>query len=105
MPPLLSLAAAAAFTAWLFLILPRLKGHLDPWEREYDVAFQAYQRSDFPTAERHLRAAYDLAQNSSEGRNAVAKGLADVLAKSGRQAEAEQYRTEAQNLPQRPKPS
>jgi len=105
MPPLLTLAAAAAFTAWLFLILPRLKGHLDPWEREYDAAFQAYRRSDFATAERHLRTAYDLAQNSAEGRKTVAEGLADVLAKSGRQAEAEQYRTEAQNLAQRPNPS
>jgi hypothetical protein len=101
-PPLLTLAAAAAFTAWLFLILPRLKGHLDPWESEYDVAYQAYQRNDFGAAEQHLRAAYALAQESIEGRKTVAAGLADVLEKSGRQAEAEHYRMEAE---QRAKPS
>jgi hypothetical protein len=96
-PPLLSLAVAATFTAWLFLILPRLKGHLDPWESEYDVAYQAYQRNDFGAAEQHLRAAYALAQESAENRKTVAAGLADVLEKSGRQAEAEQYRIEAQH--------
>ena len=102
MPPLLTLAVAAAFTAWLFLILPRLKGHLDPWEREYDTAFEAYERSDYAAAEQHLLAAYSLAQESSEGRKTVAAGLADVLEKSGRQAEAEQYRIEAQHRPKWP---
>jgi hypothetical protein len=102
MPPLLTIAAAAAFIVWLFLILPRLKGHLDPWEHEYDAAFQAYERTDFAAAEQHLRAAYALAQESVEGRKTVAAGLADVLEKSGRHAEAEQYRIEAG---QRAKPS
>ncbi len=105
MPPLLTLAAAAAFTAWLFLVLPRLKGHLEPWEQEYETAFEAYQRSDFPTAERHLRAAYELARDSEEGRATVASGLADVLAKAGRAAEAEQFRRAAQTSPQGPKSS
>jgi len=96
-PPLLTLAAAAAFTAWLFLILPRLKGHLDPWEHEYDAAYQAYRRNDFASAEQCLRAAYDLAQDSPKARKTIAEGLTDVLERSGRQAEAEQYRTEAQH--------
>jgi hypothetical protein len=101
-PPLLTLAAAVAFTSWLFLILPRLQGHPDPWEHEYDAAYRAYQRDDFATAEQHLRAAYALAQEFAEGRKTIAAGLADVLEKSGRQAEAEQYRIEAA---QRTKPS
>lgn len=78
MPPLVSLAAAAACAAWLFLILPRLKGHLEPWEREYDSAYKAYEKKDFITAERHLRAAYELTGNSAEGRATVEAGLADV---------------------------
>jgi hypothetical protein len=95
MPPLLPLAAAAAFTAWLFIILPRLTGHLEPWEREYDAAHQAFARNDFATAEQHLLTAYDLAgkHDSTEGQAIAAAGLADVLAKLGRHAEAEQYRS------------
>lgn len=84
MPPLVSLAAAAAFITWLFVILPRLKGHLEPWEREYDSAFKAYKKKDFVTAEQHLRAAFDLTEESTEGRATVESGLADVFEKLGR---------------------
>ena len=83
MSPLLALAAAAAFTIWLFFILPRLKGHLDPWEREYDIAFQAFEHSDYATAEQHLRAAYELAGDSAEARKTVAVELDKVRAKLG----------------------
>ncbi len=84
MPSLLSLAAAAACTAWVFAILPRLKGHLEPWDLEYDAAYRAVRKNDLATAEKHLRAAYPLTENSPEGRATVAAGLADVLEKAGR---------------------
>jgi hypothetical protein len=83
MPPLLTLAAAAAFIIWLFIVLPRLKGHLDPWEREYDIAYQAFERSDYISAEQHLCAAYELAGDSAETRETVAAELAKVRAKLG----------------------
>jgi hypothetical protein len=71
-----------ACAAWLFLVLPRLQGHMDPWEREYEAAARAYKAGNLAAAKEHIRAAHELAceRDSADGRRETEKLMRQIQA-------------------------